>query len=222
MLVLNKKMREFLAHAKASAGLKNQGEVALRIGMPADRLKNVMAGRVLKLTTDEMRSAEAAFGVRRAWWGSDQAPMLLSDGERAIGPALGALEGAAQEVAALGLDGWHASAVQELLFNVRGQHTKALIAQLDALRGRPVAGSGNADQTADGSGSAIDQARLATCLELIFEAAQAANVDFLPNEISKLAGVIYAIDIAPDRQLVRMALASFVAAGGASKQFPKP
>lgn len=126
-------MRQAIAHAKQRDGLKTQGEFALRTGMSLDRVKNVLAGSVKKLTVEEMRQIELAYDIRRVWWNNEAAPMLLTEDERKQKPALQEMEEASQEVIALGLEGWQARVVQQLLFNVRGKRADAIRAQLDQL-----------------------------------------------------------------------------------------
>jgi plasmid maintenance system antidote protein VapI len=130
--MLREKMITALEFVKDLKGVRTQKEFALAVGMPSDRLRNIANGKIQKLQPDEALAIQRAFGIRSAWWFSDAAPMRLTEDEQAIQPLLNELGNASAEILALGLNGPHASFVQELLFNVRTKNTKALGEQLEA------------------------------------------------------------------------------------------
>lgn len=133
--MLAEKMHAALDHAKKRHGVKRQEEFALRVGMTPDRLRNIRGDKIKKLTPEEVRNIEAAFDIRRAWWTSDNAPMLLTEEEQSLKTPLSNMERASGEAAALGLDGWHARVVQELLYNVQSGRGDAIRQQLEQLKG---------------------------------------------------------------------------------------
>lgn len=132
--MLKEKMAAALAHAREVHGAKTQKDFARAVGMPVDRLANIVQGKVKKLQRDEAVAIERAYGIRSAWWFSDLAPMLLTPEERALQGPLGDVANASAEVLALGLSGWQAGFVQELLFNVRRKDAPALSQQLQTLQ----------------------------------------------------------------------------------------
>ncbi len=133
--MLDEKMKAVLEHAKKRYGVENQSAFALRVGFSADRLRNILGGKIKKLQPDEARTIESAFGIRRAWWTSDSAPMLLTDAEMRVLAPVNELASARDTAVELGLTDWYASTVEELLFNVRGKRTDAIRQQLDTLVG---------------------------------------------------------------------------------------
>lgn len=122
------KIAKVLAHAKETGMAKTQAAFAVRIGMDANRLRNLVSGKAAKITDDEMRRMRDAFGVRLAFWHSDDAPMLLTAEELQMqqGESVQALEATTKEVLALGLDDAAAAWLQSLLWGVRRQDSKAV------------------------------------------------------------------------------------------------
>lgn len=130
--MLSEKMHRALSYVQEVKGVATQREFALAIGMPADRLRNIVNDKIKKLQLDEAVEIERAFGIRSAWWFADAAPMLLTDQELVVQGQMSEVRNATAEVLALGLDGVHATFVQELLFNVRTKNGQALRDQLMA------------------------------------------------------------------------------------------
>lgn len=124
-------MNAVLNFVAESRDVRTQKDFAAAIGMSADRLRNIVNGKVKHLRADEARVIQDAFGVRSAWWFSEGAPMLLTQDEVAARPAMLDLRNATEETMALGLAGRRASFVQELLFHVRTKNAAALQAALD-------------------------------------------------------------------------------------------
>lgn len=131
--MLSEKMHAVLEYVRDAKGVRTQKEFALAVGMSADRLRNIVNDKIKKLQSDEAVAIERAFGIRSAWWFSELAPMLLTEQELAVQVRLNEVQNASAEVLALGLDGWQASFVQELLFNVRTKNGKALRDQFSGV-----------------------------------------------------------------------------------------
>lgn len=131
--MLSEKMHAVLEYVRDAKGVRTQKEFALAVGMSADRLRNIVNDKIKKLQADEAVAIERAFGIRSAWWFTELAPMLLTDQELAVQAQLNEVRNATAEVLALGLDGWQASFVQELLFNVRTKNSKALKDQFNGV-----------------------------------------------------------------------------------------
>lgn len=131
--MLGEKMQKALDHARATMGVRTQKEFALSVGMPADRLRNIVNGKIQKLQPEEAGVIQRVYNIRSAWWFSDMAPMLLTDQEQALQPAVSELSNATAEVLSLGLETDRALLVQEVLFFVRAKNTKALNDLLDNL-----------------------------------------------------------------------------------------
>lgn len=143
--MLKEKMTAAIAHARDAHGVKTNKDFAHAVGIAADRLGNIVSGKVKKLQRDEAVAIEQAYGIRSAWWYSDLAPMLLTEEEKALQGPLGDMAGASAEVLALGLSGWQASFVQELLFNVRRKDAASLQRQLAVVAPGTGAAAGAAD-----------------------------------------------------------------------------
>lgn len=131
--MLDEKMRLAYAYACKAHDVKTQAEFAQSIDMSADRLKNILHGKIKRLLASEAVAIEHQYSINRAWWYARAAPMLLDEQERAVAPALKDIYHASQEVVELGLDKWQASFVQELLFNLRGKRVDALRNQLSQV-----------------------------------------------------------------------------------------
>lgn len=131
--MLGEKMQQALDHARTTKGVRTQKEFALSVGMPADRLRNIVNGKIQKLQPEEAGVIQRIYNIRSAWWFSDLVPMLLSDQEQAIQPVTAELSNSTAEVLSLGLEADRALLVQEMLFFVRTKNTKALNQQLDNL-----------------------------------------------------------------------------------------
>lgn len=130
--MLSEKMHKALEYVRDAKGVRTQKEFALAVGMSADRLRNVVNDKIKKLQPDEAVAIERAFGIRSAWWFTEVAPMLLTDQELNALGQLNEVRNASAEVLALGLNGWQANFVQELLFNVRTKNGGALRDQLSS------------------------------------------------------------------------------------------
>lgn len=128
--MLSEKMHAVLEYVRDAKGVRTQKEFALAVGMSADRLRNIVNDKIKKLQADEAVAIERAFGIRSAWWFTDLAPMLLTEQELDAQARLNEVRNSTAEVLALGLDGWQANFVQELLINVRTKNGKALKDQL--------------------------------------------------------------------------------------------
>lgn len=124
-------MNAVLNFAAERRDVRTQKDFAAAIDMPADRLRNIVNGKVKNLRADEARVIEDAFGVRSAWWFSDSAPMLLTDDEVAARPVMLDLRNATAETMSLGLSGRRATFVQEVLFHVRTKNAAGLQGVLD-------------------------------------------------------------------------------------------
>jgi phage repressor protein C with HTH and peptisase S24 domain/plasmid maintenance system antidote protein VapI len=131
--MLSEKISQALAHIKKTTGIKTQEEAALAVGISPSRLKNMVTGRVKKLTTDEALGFQHRYGIRVVWWTNDEAPMLLTEGEAAVMPALNDMRLATEETVKLGLSDAHARVVAELLMNVRRGDGRSVAQQLETL-----------------------------------------------------------------------------------------
>lgn len=138
--MLSEKISLALAHIKKTTGIKTQEEAALAVGISPSRLKNMVTGRVKKLTTDEALGFQHRFGIRVVWWANEEAPMLLTDAETAVMPALNDLRLATEETVKLGLSDAHARVVSQLLMNVRRGDGQSVAQQIEALTNASDAG----------------------------------------------------------------------------------
>lgn len=187
--MLCEKMQQALDHARTTKGVRTQKEFALSVGMPADRLRNIVNGKIQKLQPEEAGVIQRIYNIRSAWWFSDLAPMLLSDQEQSIQPATAELSTATAEVLSLGLETDRALLVQEMLFFVRTKNTKALNQQLDNLLSPAIKARSDTDVNEDllhswQSCSPEDQKLLLLLLKRLSKAAPQAISDghYTPTE----------------------------------------
>jgi phage repressor protein C with HTH and peptisase S24 domain len=131
--MLREKLGKVLVHVQAKHDVKTQADFALKVGISIDRVKNIMANKVKKLNTEEVRAIQATYGVRDVWWTNDKAPMLLSNHEREISPTLHSLATVTEEITALNLAEHYARQVQELVLSFRRKDGEAITRQLDRL-----------------------------------------------------------------------------------------
>jgi hypothetical protein len=131
--MLSEKMQKALELARSTKEVRSQKEFALSVGMSADRLRNIVNGKIQKLQPEEAAVIQRIYNIRSAWWFSEMAPMLLSDQEQVLQPVFDDLSNATAEVLSLGLNQDRATLVQEILFFVRTKNTKALNQQLDKI-----------------------------------------------------------------------------------------
>jgi phage repressor protein C with HTH and peptisase S24 domain len=131
--MLSEKLGKVLVHVKKSHGVKSQAEFALRTGIAIDRLKNMVTGRVKKMTTDEMRSIQAVFSIRDVWWISEKAPMLLSQQEEKAAPAAYEVGLISKELQQLDIEDQYKRVVQEMVSSFRRKDGVALVKQIDQL-----------------------------------------------------------------------------------------
>jgi phage repressor protein C with HTH and peptisase S24 domain len=132
--MLSEKLGKVLIKVKTTHGVKTQKEFAHKVGVPIERLKNMLTGRVKKLTTEEIRAIQLVYGVRDVWWDNEKAPMLLTKEEQSIQPALDDLYSITQEVRDLHVQEEYARFTQELLQSVRRKDGTSLTQQIDRLR----------------------------------------------------------------------------------------
>lgn len=124
--MLVEKISEVLAELKANQRVKNNAEFAMAAGMSGDRLKNILGGKVKKLTPKEMLALQSAYGIRVAWWSSDAAPMWLTEQEKALEPRLEDLRLVTSEVMELGLPEDETRTLQALLFAVKTKNRTSI------------------------------------------------------------------------------------------------
>jgi phage repressor protein C with HTH and peptisase S24 domain len=133
--MLAKKMAEVLSYLKEQGQIGSNSTFVIAAGMGGgDRLKNILGGKLKKLTDQETQSIQLAYGVRAAWWTNDKAPMLLTDSERRITPTLNDVRLATADVVGLGLPEQETSDLQSLLFLMRTKNSDELIKQLRQMR----------------------------------------------------------------------------------------
>jgi phage repressor protein C with HTH and peptisase S24 domain len=131
--MLSEKLGKVLTHVKKSHGVKSQTEFAVRTGIAIDRLKNMVTGRVKKMTSDEMRSIQAAYAIRDVWWISDKAPMLLSSQEQEIQPQLYEIGIISKELQDIDIEDHYKRVVQEMVSSFRRKDGAAITQQIDRL-----------------------------------------------------------------------------------------
>ncbi|MDR1710020.1 MAG: hypothetical protein LBS70_09920 [Candidatus Accumulibacter sp.] len=133
---LSEKVSEALNHLKETGQIKKNEEFALAAGIGGIRWKNILDGKIKKLTDQESQAIQLAYGVRAVWWSNenDLAPMLLTDAERKIAPSLNEIRLALADVSQLGLAEPESAELQTLLFMVRTKDSDGLKRQLRQMR----------------------------------------------------------------------------------------
>ncbi|GHU33570.1 hypothetical protein AGMMS50256_25730 [Betaproteobacteria bacterium] len=132
--MLAKKMSEVLNYLMEKGQISKKEELALAAGIGGIRWRNILEGKIKKLTDQEVQAIQIAYGVRATWWTSEKAPMMLTEAERRVSPSLNEIRLATAEVIQLGLPEQEAQELQALLFLVRTKDSNGLVKQLRQMR----------------------------------------------------------------------------------------
>ena len=127
-------LREQIKRICLECGLTQKG-LADVIGVRHQRVRDMAAGRVEKLTREEGEALIRKLHVRAEWLATGQPPMLQSDQERRAEEVLGKVGNAAQAASSLGLDMETGRRVSEFLFYVSAGNADAARKALAEMTG---------------------------------------------------------------------------------------
>lgn len=127
-------LAERLKKVLVLAGMKHN-EFALSVGVRVDRLKNLINGKVKRLTEAEVLAISRVHGVRGIWLSEGKGPMRLESGEVKIVRAAVEMKGASAEVEAMGVRPEMRETATRLLFSFKRQDGEGVQGILQSLAG---------------------------------------------------------------------------------------
>lgn len=113
-------------------GLQQKG-LAEVLGVKLQRVKDITAGRVEKLTREEAEALVKKLNIRGDWLVTGDGPMLQSDKEREFQRRVDSLKNASEQAANSGLDTAQQRLLQEILFYAEAGNIGELAKRLVAL-----------------------------------------------------------------------------------------
>lgn len=126
---------ELMKQLMKAKGLTQKG-LAEILGVPLQRVKNLTAGNVQKLTREEGEALIRKLNVSGDWLATGQPPMFRSDTEQRAAVVMDQLGSAAKVAHALGLSAAQGRLVMELLFFAQtgnAEQVKRALADLNEL-----------------------------------------------------------------------------------------
>lgn len=126
---------ELMKQLMKAKGLTQKG-LAEILGVPLQRVKNLTAGNVQKLTREEGEALIRKLNVSGDWLATGQPPMFRSDTEQRATVVMDQLGSAAKVAQALGLSAAQGRLVMELLFFAQtgnAEQVKRALADLNQL-----------------------------------------------------------------------------------------